>query len=170
LIAIFINFIALLALGISFYNNRQKTKNAVKKAFMKGINLAPQLILIIVIIGFIFAFIPPESIEAYLGGELNTIQVIAAATFGAIMMIPSIIALPLAGSLIEGGASYTPVAAFITTLTMVGFVTIPIELKELGKKITIYRNVLALIFAVIIAIIIGGIMWWTKRNLNLKIT
>ncbi|MGM0437025.1 MAG: permease [Bacillota bacterium] len=158
MIAIFINLIALISLGISFYNSRQKSKKALKKALMKGINLAPQLIFIIVIIGFIFAFLPPESIEAYLGGNLNAVQVIAAAAFGAVMMIPSLIALPLAGSLIEGGASYTPVAAFITTLTMVGFVTIPIELKELGKKITIYRNTLALIFAVIIAIIIGGIM------------
>lgn len=158
MVAIFINLIALISLGISLYKNKQKSKKALKKAFMKGINLAPQLILIIVIIGFIFAFLPPATIKTFLGGELNAIQVIAAAGFGAIMMIPSLIALPLAGSLIEGGASYTPVAAFITTLTMVGFVTIPIELKELGKKITIYRNVLALIFAVIIALIMGGIL------------
>ena len=158
MVAIFINLLALISLGISFYKNKQKSKKALKKAFMKGINLAPQLILIIVIIGFIFAFIPPETIQAYLGGELNIIQVVVAAAFGAVMMIPSLIALPLAGSLIDGGASYTPVAAFVTTLTMVGFVTIPIELKELGKKITIFRNVLALIFAVIIAIIMGGLM------------
>jgi uncharacterized membrane protein YraQ (UPF0718 family) len=45
------------------------------------------------------------------------IQVGAAALFGALMMIPSLIALPLAGSLIDAGVSYTPVAAFITTLT-----------------------------------------------------
>jgi len=45
------------------------------------------------------------------------------ALFGALMMIPGLIALPLAGSLIDAGASYTPVAAFITTLTMIGFVT-----------------------------------------------
>ena len=158
MVAIFINLLALISLGISFYKNKQKSKKALKKAFMKGINLAPQLILIIVIIGFIFAFILPETIQAYLGGELNIIQVVVAAAFGAVMMMPSLIALPLAGSLIDGGASYTPVAAFVTTLTMVGFVTIPIELKELGKKITIFRNVLALIFAVIIAIIMGGLM------------
>jgi uncharacterized membrane protein YraQ (UPF0718 family) len=69
-----------------------------------------------------------------------------------------LIALPLAGSLIDAGASYTPVAAFITTLTMVGFVTIPIEIEELGKKITIYRNGLALIFAIIISFMIGVFM------------
>jgi len=70
-------------------------------------------------------------------------------------MIPSLIALPMAGSLIDAGASYTPVAAFVTTLTMVGFATIPVEIKELGRKITIYRNVLALLFAFIISLLIG---------------
>ncbi|TDO92135.1 hypothetical protein DFR79_10739 [Halanaerobium saccharolyticum] len=97
----------------------------------------------------------PELIKEFLGGDFSLIQVGAAALFGAVMMIPSLIALPLAGSLIDAGASYTPIAAFITTLTMVGFVTLPVELKELGKKITIYRNSLALIFAVVIAFMIG---------------
>ncbi|MGM0409324.1 MAG: permease [Bacillota bacterium] len=158
MVAIIINLIALILLLYSFMKNKKKTKMALKKALMKGLNLGPQIIMIIVVIGFIFAFIPPDLIKNYLGGEFNLLQVVVSAAFGAVMMIPSLIALPLAGSLIEGGASYTPVAAFITTLTMVGFVTIPIELKELGKKITIYRNVLALIFAIIIAALIGGIM------------
>lgn len=34
-------------------------------------------------------------------------------------MIPSLIAFPLAGSLIDAGDAYTPIAAVITTLTMV---------------------------------------------------
>ncbi|MFW6025966.1 MAG: permease [Candidatus Woesearchaeota archaeon] len=158
MVAIIINLIALILLLYSYLKNKKKTKMALKKALIKGLKLAPQIIMIIVVIGFIFAFIPPDLIRNYLGGEFNLLQVVVSAAFGAVMMIPSLIALPLAGSLIEGGASYTPVAAFITTLTMVGFVTIPIELKELGKKITIYRNILALIFSIIIAALIGGIM------------
>lgn len=169
MVAIIINLIALILLLYSYQKNKKKTKMALKKALMKGLNLAPQIIMIIVVIGFIFAFIPPDLIRNYLGGEFNLLQVVVSAAFGAVMMIPSLIALPLAGSLIEGGASYTPVAAFITTLTMVGFVTIPIELKELGKKITIYRNVLALIFAIIIAALIGGIMWVKRIMIKKRI-
>lgn len=155
MVAAFINIFALILLLISFLKSREKSKKALKIALFKGLGLAPQLISLVAVIGIIFAFTPPELIKEFLGGDFSLIQVGAAALFGAVMMIPSLIALPLAGSLVDAGASYTPVAAFITTLTMVGFVTIPVELKELGKKITIYRNGLALIFAVVIAFMIG---------------
>lgn len=155
---LFINLMAAIAFFISLYYSRRKTKKAVLKAIKKGVKLAPQLLFIIAAIGFVFAFLPPELIKEYLGGQFSFLQVILSAGFGAIMMIPSLIALPLAGSLIEAGASYTPIAAFITTLTMVGFVTIPVELEELGKKFTIYRNLMALLFAVLIALLMGVIL------------
>ena len=158
MVALFINLTALAAFLISIFFSKSKTKQALKKAVSKGVALAPQLLIIITAIGLVFAFLPPELIKSYLGGDLNLSQVLVSAVFGALMMIPSLIALPLAGSLIEAGASYTPVAAFITTLTMVGFVTLPVEIKELGKKITLYRNILAFIFAIIISFLIGVIM------------
>lgn len=158
MITILINLSAVLAFAVSIYFNKNKSKQAVKTAVMKAIGLAPFMLLIIAAIGLIFAFLPPELIREYLGGNFNIIQVISAGLFGAIMMIPSMIALPLAGSLVEAGASYTTIAAFVTTLTMVGFVTLPVELKELGTKITVLRNVLAFIFAVVISFMMGVIM------------
>ncbi len=158
MIALFINLSALFLLIFSFSKNKEKSQKALKIAVLKGLNLGPQLISLVAIIGMVFAFLPPELIKEFLGKDFSLIQVGAAALFGALMMIPSLIALPLAGSLVDAGASYTPVAAFITTLTMVGFVTIPVEIKELGKKITIYRNGLSLIFAVLISFMIGVFM------------
>ena len=70
-------------------------------------------------------------------------------------MIPSLIAFPLAGLLIDAGAAYTPIAAFITTLTMVGFVSLPLEIKVMGKRLTVQRNLLALISAMLIALAMG---------------
>ncbi|ADQ15192.1 permease [Halanaerobium hydrogeniformans] len=158
MVALVINLIALILLGVSFKHSKNKSKKALEIALSKGLELAPALISLVAVIGIVFAFIPPEMIRNYLGADFNLIQVAAAALFGSLMMIPSLIALPLAGSLIDAGASYTPVAAFITTLTMVGFVTIPVEINELGKKITFYRNFFAFIFAVIIAFLIGVFM------------
>ncbi|MFO7815733.1 MAG: permease [Halanaerobiales bacterium] len=158
MITIFINLSAAIALLVSVYLNKHKFKNGIKKALMKALDLGPFMLIIIATIGLIFSFLPPDLIKEYLGGNFNIIQVGSAALFGAVMMIPSMIALPLVGSLIDAGASYTTVAAFVTTLTMVGFVTLPIELKELGTKITILRNVLAFIFAVFISCLIGVII------------
>jgi uncharacterized membrane protein YraQ (UPF0718 family) len=158
MVAWIINISTILLVIYTIIKDKEKAKKAFVKSLVKFLNLLPMMIVIIVLIGLIFGFIPPELIKTYLGSNDNIFQVVAAAIFGAITLIPSLVALPLAGSLVEAGASYTPIAAFITTLTMVGFVTLPIELKELGKKITILRNVFAFIFAIIISLIIGVLM------------
>ncbi|MGM0445313.1 MAG: permease [Bacillota bacterium] len=158
MIAIIINAITISLLVFTIFKNKEKAKKALIMALVKAVNLLPMMLVIIVLIGLIFGFIPPEMIRNYLGSNESILQIVLASIFGAITMIPSLVALPLAGSLIEAGASYTPVAAFITTLTMVGFVTLPVELKELGKKITVLRNVFAFIFAIVISLIIGVLM------------
>lgn len=158
MVAISINLITIILLIYTVFKDIKKAKKALVRAFIKAVNILPMILVIIVMIGLIFGFIPPDLIKSYLGSDNNITQIILASLFGALTMIPSLVALPLAGSLIEAGASYTPVAAFITTLTMVGFVTLPIELKELGKKVTVLRNVFAFIFAVIIALLIGGLI------------
>ena len=158
MVAIIINGITLSLLIFTILKNKTKAKKALVMALVKAVNLLPMMLVIIVLIGLIFGFIPPEMIRNYLGSNESILQIVLASLFGAITMIPSLVALPLAGSLIEAGASYTPVAAFITTLTMVGFVTLPVELKELGKKITILRNVFAFVFAIVISLIIGVLM------------
>ncbi len=53
------------------------------------------------------------------------------------------------------------IGAFVSTLIMAGVVTMPVEMKYFGKKLTILRNVLAFIFsfavAAIIGLVVGGI-------------
>jgi len=84
--------------------------------------------------------------------------VVFAALVGSILHIPSLISFPLAASLLEVGASITVAAVFITTLTMIGTVNLPMEKKMLGKKFALLRNGLSFIMAVIIAIIMGAIL------------
>lgn len=153
--AIALNVIALSLLFFSFTRDKGNTMLAIKRALKKGISLLPIMLFLVFFIGLLLTFLPPGVIRNFLGNDSSLIQIIFMALIGAVMMIPSLVALPLAGSLIDAGASYTPVAAFITTLTMVGFVTIPLESKELGKKITLVRNLLALIFSLIISLLIG---------------
>ncbi len=157
-VALAINLITAGLLLLSFFKSSRKTLIALKMSLQKGANLMPWMIGIIVLIGMMLSFVPEQTVERYLGGEMTLIQVGGAALLGTITMIPSLIAVPLAGSLIEAGASYTTIAAFLTTLIMVGFVTLPLEIKELGIKITFWRNLLAFIFAIIIAGMIGVLM------------
>ncbi len=150
--------LALGFLGYSFFKDKEKTKKAIKIAGKSMVRLLPGMLMVVGLVGLILGLISPETIGHYLGAESGPSGTFLAAIFGALTLIPSMLSFPLAASLLEAGASITTVAAFITTLVMVGFVTAPMEIRELGKEFTILRNGLAFIFAIIIALIMGVIL------------
>ena len=84
--------------------------------------------------------------------------VIMAAFIGAITLIPGFVAFPLASALLQNGAGITQIAAFVSTLMMVGIVTIPVEIQYFGKKVTITRNLSAFVFSLVVAMVMGGVL------------
>ncbi len=154
---IIINGLVLVLLIISFFKNRTKTLNALKIAGKSLLKLAPTILSVILLIGIIYGLFS-DKIALLFGQENGVIGFITIAIFGSVMHMPSLLAFPLAGSFLLEGASIGSVAAFITTLTMIGIVTLPLEVKTMGKKFTIYRNVFSFIIAIIIATLMGVIL------------
>lgn len=74
---------------------------------------------------------------------------------GAITLIPGFVVFPTAAMLLENGAGYIQIAAFISTLMMVGIITLPVEMKYFGKRFAIVRNSIAFVFSFVVAYIIG---------------
>lgn len=158
LTAIIINAIAIGWLIFSVVKSKEKTKKSLKIALKTFIKILPLIIIIVVFIGFLLGFFPPDLISNIIGDQAGFTGMMITAVLGSILFIPALISFPLAGSLLDGGASVMAVTAFITTLTMVGITTLPLELREMGKKMTILRNVLSFVFAVLIALIMGAIL------------
>lgn len=150
--------ILVICLGLSFWKSRQKTKQSFKVAAMALWKMAPGLLVIVGVVGLILGILPPETISRLVGEEAGLTATGTAAVLGAVTLIPALISFPLAGSLLRSGATVTTIAAFITTLVMVGFVTAPLEIKTLGKKFTLLRNGLSFIAALIIAATMGVIL------------
>jgi uncharacterized membrane protein YraQ (UPF0718 family) len=155
---IVLNILVLVALGISFFKSKEKTSKVVKIAFKSLINTAPYIIITIVIIGIMQGFIPNSLIAEYLGEKSGISGVLLASLIGAILYIPAFVSFPLVASLIEKGASVMIGAAFITSLTMIGFTSLPLEIKEFGVKFTALRNISSFIAAILIAVIIGVLL------------
>ncbi|RKX94230.1 MAG: permease [Spirochaetes bacterium] len=155
---VFINSAAVLGLIISFYRNKQKTRQALKIALKGFIKMAPAILILLILVGLVMGFFKPEVISSLLGDQSGVLGIVLASIAGAVLMIPSLIAFPLTASLVESGASIMVAAAFITTLTMIGFVTLPIEIKEMGKKLTLLRNGISFIIAVVIALLMGALL------------
>ena len=143
---------------VSIIKDKKKTFSSMKKSRKMMGNMLGEIVAIIFLIGLILTIIPPESIKNVLGSSNTFISTIVSAVVGGITLIPAFVAFPLVGSLVDVGASIVPAVAFLTTLTMVGIVTFPLEKKEFGLKFALSRNVLSFMFAVIIALAMGAIL------------
>jgi uncharacterized membrane protein YraQ (UPF0718 family) len=150
--------IAATALGLSLYKSKQKTILALKKALKSFENILPQILSILLIIGILLTILTPQQISVLLGGESGWLGVFVALIIGSVTLIPGFIAFPLAAALLQSGAGYMQIAAFVSALMMVGIVTIPVEIKYFGKRATIIRNVLAFIFSIGVAWVMGVVM------------
>jgi uncharacterized membrane protein YraQ (UPF0718 family) len=145
----------LIFLGISIAKDKAKTKQALKMAFGMGKGTLISMLSIIFAIGLILTLIPPAEISTFLSTQSVLLATVGGALLGTITLIPAFIAFPLIGTLIHAGVSVVPSVAFLTTLTMVGIVTFPLERKAFGTKFTAIRNGLSFLFAIAIALTMG---------------
>lgn len=142
-------------LVVSLIKDREKTRNALKMAFGMGKGMLISILSIIFLIGLILTILPPQEIATYVEQQNTLLATVIAALFGAITLIPAFIAFPLVGTLVDAGVGIVPSVALLTTLTMVGFVTIALERESFGTKFTLVRNGLSFLFAILIAIGMG---------------
>ena len=146
-----------LAVG-SLVKDRKRTFAAMKQSQGMMKSMIGEIVAIIFLIGLLLTFVPPTTITSYLSSSSNLVATVAAAIVGSITLIPAFVAFPLAGSIVNMGASVVPAVAFLTTLTMVGVVTFPLEKKEFGLKFAAARNLLSFVAAVIIALCMGVLL------------
>lgn len=142
----------------SFFKDKAKTTDALKKAIFMGKGMALSIFSVIFAIGLMLALLPPNQIAELISTQNVFLATIAAAAFGTVTLIPAFIAFPLIGTLSQAGVGIMPAVAFLTTLTMVGVVTFPLEKRAFGLKFAVTRNTLSFVFAIFIAVIMGGII------------
>jgi len=113
---------------------------------------------ILILVSILLYLIPPNLISQYLGRDSGAWGFSIAALVGSIAMIPGFISYPIAAGLIQQGATYAVVATFMTTLMMVGVVTLPLESKYFGMKVAILRNSLNFVAAIAIGLLVGLVL------------
>jgi uncharacterized membrane protein YraQ (UPF0718 family) len=151
-------FSAAVLLLASFIKNKKKTRMALKKSWKALENIMPQFLSIILIIGITLAILSPQDINNLIGRQSGWIGMWAAAIIGSVTLIPGFVAFPLTAALYETGAGLMQIAVFISTLMAVGVVTLPVEIKYFGRKVSIIRNALAFIYCFVVAILMGALL------------
>jgi len=143
---------------LSWTKSREKTRAALRFFRRSFLSLAPSVLAIIWSIGFILTFLPSGLVLNTIGREAGFQGVVMAAVFGSVVLIPAFIAFPLAASFLRQGADVRAIAAFVTTLVMVGVITAPLEVKFFGKRFALWRNSLSFVFALVIAVVMGAFL------------
>ena len=150
--------ITVVALILSVVFDRKKTWLGIKKGLKMFLNIIPPFLTILIIVSILLFLTPKEFLIKWLGKDSGIFGIITAAVIGSISLIPGFIAYPIGAILIQNGVTYSVIAVFITTLMMVGIVTLPLESKFFGWKAAASRNFLSFIGAIIIGLSIG-LLW-----------
>jgi len=151
----YLYIIAGIALLISLIASREKTVQALKVSVKRFVRIFPAFLTMIVLVSVVLFLVPDVVISEYLGGSNKFIGMVLASVLGSVTVMPGFIAFPLAGILLKEGVAYMVIAAFTTTLMMVGVFTAPIEKAYFGLRVTIIRNVLSFLIAIAVAVVIG---------------
>jgi uncharacterized membrane protein YraQ (UPF0718 family) len=148
----------ILAVIVSLFFNRKKTLAGLKMGLRMFLNMLPPFITVLIGVSFVLALLPKETLIKLIGTESGLLGFAIAAILGSIALIPGFVSYPLSAVLLKNGVSYSVVFVFITTLMMVGIVTLPIEKKYFGWKVALMRNGLCFAGALVIGVLMS-LLW-----------
>jgi len=147
----------LAAIAASWAKDSRRTRHALLISYHSFRALMPNLLGMVGLIGLILAVVPPQTLSQLFSIH-GPLGYFVTAAIGVIITIPAPIAYPLAGSLLKMGVSLATLATFITTLTMVGTVTAPMEINYFGKRFTLVRQGLSLALAIAAGAFMGVLL------------
>ena len=151
----------LILLTLSFCKSREKTKKALMKALRSMENILPELLSVLMLIALVLSLLNEAAVSRYLGDSSGFAGLLVSALAGAVTLIPGFIAFPVAARLLESGAGVLQVAAFVTSLMMVGIITLPVEIRYFGRQTAVLRNLLSFLFvfaAASFVALVAGVM------------
>ncbi|MFA5026968.1 MAG: permease [Candidatus Methylomirabilota bacterium] len=150
-----------LALGatlVSFLKDRRKTAQGLQKGWKMFLNVLPSFVNILMLVSVALYVVPSSLIVRTLGPGSGWVGMAMAALVGSIALIPGFISYPIAAVLVQQGASYATVAIFMTTLMLVGVMTLPLESSYFGRRVAVLRNALNFLAAIVIGLFVGWVL------------
>ncbi|MCX6063531.1 MAG: permease [Caldiserica bacterium] len=145
--------VAAILMVLSLIKDRHKTKKALISTGKIALNVLPVLFFIFILMGVINIYVTKHLVVELLGTGSGMWGILIGELVGAIALIEPAAVFPFSGSLLAKGASYGVIYAFASTAVLIGIATLPAELKFMGKKFTIVRNVLTFVLVFLIGLV-----------------
>lgn len=143
----------ILVLFVVFYKKKKSVLSSVKTDFIGTVKRYLIYVLTIVMIASIIQVVIPASVISNVLGEQNGVLAPLIATLiAAIFEGPTIVAFVIAAGLLNSATSISAAIAFISSFSMIGIYSIPLEQAELGKKFPIIRFGVTFVGCIIIGV------------------
>jgi len=125
-----------------------------KEAFLGTLKslytIAPMLLAVIGLVGLFQSVVTPEMLQSLFRGEILQDTFIAT-LIGSVSVGQPFLSYIIGGELLKEGISLYAVSAFILAWVTLGVVQLPLEWSLFGTRFTLVRNLLAFVFAIVIA-------------------
>ncbi len=125
-------------------------RKAFAGSFKSLYTILPMLFAVIGLVGLFQAAVTPQMLHAvFNGGVLH--DTLAGTLVGGVSVGQPFFSYIIGGELLKEGISLYAVTAFILAWVTLGIVQLPLEWAIFGSRFTIVRNLLSLLFALLIA-------------------
>ncbi|MEN8147714.1 MAG: permease [Campylobacterota bacterium] len=125
-------------------------KEALTNAFKTLYTIAPMLLAVIGLVGLFETFVTPEMLHSLFNGS-PLYDTLVGTFVGGVSVGQPFLSYIIGGELLHEGVSLYAVTAFILSFVTLGLVQLPFEYSLFGLRFTVVRNMLALLFALLIA-------------------
>jgi len=136
---------------MNIYSLMNDFKTSLKTSIKPLIGAIPMILGIVMLISLISISLPSKIYMSIFTGKTG-IDAFISATFGSILAGNPVTSYIIGGELLNLGISMIVIISFIVAWVTVGLVQLPAEVIMLGKRFTIWRNILSFIFSVLVAI------------------
>ncbi len=116
-----------------------------KRGGQESVTLLPLLAVVFVLTGFVQVLLPRELVANWLSDEAGWRGIGVAWVAGALTPGGGPIGMPLAAALVRSGAGLGVVVTYLTSLSMLSFIRLPMEVAMYGGRLTGLRLLASLV-------------------------
>jgi len=121
--------------------------------------LVPLLAVVFLLAGFAEVLLPREAVSHWLGGQSGVRGYLLALVLGAVTPGGGPVGLPLAAALMRSGAGVGVLVTYLTSMSLLSFVRVPLEIGTYGLRLTVLR----LLSSLVLPIAAGYTAQWLSR-------
>lgn len=123
-----------------------------QKSSLSFLAMTPLLLGVIGLVGLFQVLVTPQMLASLFKGA-PFLDTLTGTLSGAVAAGNPIVSYVIGGELLAQGISLYAVSAFLLSWVTLGFIQLPAEVAVFGGRFTLYRNILAFIFTILIAIL-----------------